>query len=150
MKFYHLLLGLLLLIVTTSIFSAPTECIATATKDSGWANYDVSIDLMDYSTKKLISNLDLKAGNPKQNIAPVFTTSQTFDCEQHLMIYFKAEYTPVMWEANKGKTYHSSNIWDLTKQLQQLQIQSGATKLEIKINFPQDFVGVPTLIEGIH
>lgn len=137
-----------LLIAATCSFAAEIPCVATVVKDPGWEHYAVKIDLMDYSTKKLIAKLDLNAAKPAEKVASINTVSQSFNCKQHPMIYFTVQYTPVMWQENKGKIYQSSNIWDTYQQLQ--KIKPGTDKIEIKIHFPDDFQGVPELIEGIH
>lgn len=116
---------------TSVAYSTQTTCYLTVVKNDCWKNYNVEITLTDLKSKKVMATLMTDKGK--------LWGRTTFQCELGAVIEYSATYSPVYWQSDKNKIFHSNKFWTLPDSLQ------GSEKaLNITICFPDQFVGTPT------
>jgi hypothetical protein len=108
----------------------------------------VTVTLLDYNTKQVITTFDLKKADPSKNQPSVNKLQANFLCEAHSSIQFNAQYTPSIWSTDIGKIFESNQIWNVSQAL--AAAPADTKNLNFIVTFPADFVGVPDLIEGIN
>lgn len=84
------------LISSSSPWAAIT-CYYTLVKDNCWTKYDVSVDIMDAATNKILKTITVPNGKS--------WSRQTFPCDPGQKLIYRAQFSPVFWESDKGKTY---------------------------------------------
>lgn len=135
------LLGLIMTSYTYA--SRQVECWVIINKAPAWSKENVVVNVLDYSTKEVIQTLNLPGST--KNKSSINSDSQTFDCNQHTLIQMQASYTPRIWSTDVGKTYLSKNTYNLYQQLINARLAK-INKLEITLKFPDDFIGVPEMV----
>ena len=110
------------------------KCYITLMKSSCWDKHNVVINVKDnLSGKKVVKELKFNAGDP-------LWLRTTFKCHAKQGLIFSAQFTPVIWENDKGKTYYTKRIWFLPK-----TVQKGVQFWNIPVCYPTNFAEVPTL-----
>ena len=105
-------------------------CFLTMVKDSCWANYSVTVDVLNAGTGKPITTIIIPQGKS--------WTRQQFSCEPKDVMSLKATFTPVFWENDATKIYPSKRDWSLPE-----TIAKGDTAWSITMCYPADFSEVP-------
>src|SRR5689334_14957516 len=85
-------------------------CYYTLVKDNCWAKYNVSVEVKDAVSAKTLTTVTVPAGKS--------WTRGTFPCEtngQKLM--YQAQFSPSIWESEKGKVYAAKNFWSLPNEI---------------------------------
>jgi len=80
-------------------------CYYTLAKDSCWTNYNVSVDVMDAVTDTVLTTVVVPSGKN--------WTRQAFDCQPGQKLMYKAIFSPIIWESEKGKVYPAKDYWSL-------------------------------------
>lgn len=116
------------------LFASPLwaiTCYYTLAKDNCWLKYNVTVDVIDSLSAKILTTVTVPAGKP--------WTRVTFPCEtngQKLM--YRAKFSPVVWESEKGKVYMAKNYWSLPD-----HVNPGDSAWNVSVCFPSDFSEVP-------
>jgi hypothetical protein len=116
------------------IFTSPLwaiTCYYTLAKDNCWLRYNVSVDVMDALSAKVLTTITVPAGKSWGRV--------TFSCEtngQKLM--YRARFTPSIWESEKGETYLAKNYWSLPN-----SVKPGDSAWNVSVCYPSDFSEVP-------
>lgn len=121
---------------------AQAMCTVVINKSPAWAHYDVNVSLRNFLTQKLILTFHLPgqtATTPSLNLA-----SAKFNCSQYSIVQFFATFSPPIWGQEKNHIYPSRVIWNITDQVQALK--PGQSEVQVEVNFPNDFIDVPSLI----
>ena len=124
----------LLILSISWLFASPLwaiMCYFTLVKDNCWIKYNVSVDVMDAVTAKVLTTVTVPAGKPWARV--------TFPCEtngQKLM--YHAQFTPSIWESEKGKVYSARNYWSLPN-----EVNAGDSAWNVSVCYPSDFSEVP-------
>jgi hypothetical protein len=105
-------------------------CYFTLAKDSCWTNYNVSVDIVDSKSSKVLTTVAVPKGQQ--------WTRQTFACEPEQKLMYIARFTPVFWQEDAGKTYPALNYWSLPN-----KINPGDTAWNVSVCYPSDFSLVP-------
>ncbi len=123
-----------LVILLLYIFSSPLwaiTCYFTLAKDNCWLKYNVSVDVIDAMSAKVLTTVTVPAGQ--------LWTRVTFPCEtngQKLM--YRARFSPYIWESEKGKVYDAKDYWTLPN-----QVKPGDSAWNVSACYPGDFSQVP-------
>lgn len=121
------------------LFTSPLwaiTCYYTLVKDNCWLNYNVTVNVMDALSAKVLTKVTVPAGKA--------WTRVTFPCEtngQKLM--YSAQFTPSIWESEKGKTYSAKNYWSLPN-----GVNEGDSAWNVSVCFSSDFSEVPMTPEA--
>lgn len=62
----------------------------------------------------------------------------SFSCQPAETLHYKAVFSPIFWQSEKGKVYNATQFWSLPAKL-----KAGDVAWELTICFPKDFSGVP-------
>lgn len=123
----------LLIMFGLVLFNSPLwsfTCFYTLIKDSCWTNYDVSVDVIDASNLNKLFTVSVPKGKNWERVK--------FSCTAAQSLIYKAHYSPVFWENEKGKTYHSLRNWTLPG-----KINPGDLAWTIPVCYPKEFAQVP-------
>jgi hypothetical protein len=121
---------LILSLISSSSLWASITCYYTLIKDSCWTKYDVSVDVMDALSAKVLTTVTVPAGKS--------WTRQTFPCEPGQKLMYRAQFSPVFWDSDRGKTYAAKNYWSLPN-----TINPGDSAWNVTVCYPNDFAQVP-------
>lgn len=105
-------------------------CYYTLAKDSCWTKYDVSVDVVDALTERKLLTVTVPAGKS--------WVRETFDCTLSESLIYIAQFSPVFWESDKGKSYRGLRNWFLPG-----TINPGDTAWTLSVCYPADFAQVP-------
>lgn len=105
-------------------------CYLTLAKASCWLKYNVTVDVVDANTSKKLASYSIPAGTPWQQ--------QAFECDPAQKLMYYAQFNPVFWENDKGKTYSATRFWFLPG-----KINEGDKAWTIPVCFPENFAEVP-------
>jgi hypothetical protein len=105
-------------------------CYYTLVKDSCWTKYNVSVDVINALTEKKILTVAAPAGKS--------WVRDTFDCAPAESLIYIAQFSPLFWQNDKGKTYRGVRNWFLPR-----EINKGDTAWTISVCYPADFAQVP-------
>ncbi|KTD21355.1 hypothetical protein [Legionella londiniensis] len=131
-KIFLFILGLLF-----SLEASAFTCYLTVAKDNCWLNYNVTVTAMD----------------AEKNNEPLVTViipqgsawaRQKFTCEPDQTLRFKAQYSPVFWEKERGKAYFAKKYWVLPK-----KIDKEERAWNITVCYPEQFSEVPLPPEAV-
>lgn len=97
--------------------------------------------------KDLLDTFVLSAETQKSQ--SINNVEKPFDCLKHRSLQFTATFSPEIWKNTEKDVYPSIKFWDVSKQVLEAQA-NGKAKKEIIINvkFPDDFNGVPELLNN--
>ena len=118
-----------------SLMMAPSfafQCYLTVAKDPCWSDYNVTVKVYDYaSKKKIVPDLLLPKG--KQWVR------EAFQCQPKQGFYYQATYSPNIWNDKQASVFTSKRIWYLPEKIN--------PKKEVAWNIPicyqTDFASVP-------
>lgn len=105
-------------------------CYYTLAKDNCWTNYNVSVDVIDATTNKLLVNATIPAGQQ--------WIRESFDCQPAQKLMYKAQFSPVFWQNDVGKTYAAKDYWTLPA-----TINPGDSAWNLSVCYPAAFSLVP-------
>ncbi len=105
-------------------------CFFTLVKDSCWTNYDVTVDVTNASTSKSLFNISVPKGKS--------WTRKKFSCDAAESFNYSATFSPVFWQADKGKHFSGKRTWTLPQKMKQ-----GDTAWDITVCYPEQFSEVP-------
>lgn len=123
-----------LILSLTCLFTGPLwaiTCYFTLAKDNCWLKYNVTVDVLDAMSAKVLTSITVPAGKSWERV--------TFPCEiggQKLM--YHAQFTPSFWEGDTGKVYTAKNYWSLPA-----GIKPGDSAWNVSVCYPADFSEVP-------
>ncbi|KTD12056.1 periplasmic protein [Legionella gratiana] len=105
-------------------------CYYTLAKDNCWTKYNVTVQVIDGLTEKVLITPTVPAGKS--------WVRETFSCSVAQSLMFRAQFSPVFWENDKDKVYVSKRFWPLPG-----TINPGDSAWNISVCFPADFTQVP-------
>lgn len=138
-----LLLTLMFCLNAVAFAENQFQCLINLTKAPNWNQENVVVNIVDFGTKKVIQTINLTAET--KTSPSVNSVIEPFDCNSHPIILLQASYTPSIWSTDVGKVYNSKDAYDLTTQILTAE-KKGIEKIEVTLNFPNDFQGVPSLV----
>lgn len=106
------------------------DCYLSLVKNSCWANYNVTVTLLDADTNKTITTLDMPKGT--------MWNRQYFACEPKMKLNYTAVFSPTIWENEKPRAYTATRFWSLPE-----TIKAGTSAWEVPICYPNAFSEVP-------
>lgn len=106
------------------------NCYLTLAKDNCWQKYNVTVQVVDTATGKEVTHLTVPAGKAWER--------QEFTCDKAEKLMYYAQFTPVIWESEKGKIYSAKTYLSLPA-----EIKSGAKAWNIPVCYSADFAQVP-------
>jgi hypothetical protein len=121
------------ILISGFIFSCPLwafTCYYTLVKDSCWTKYNVTVDVIDAATEKVIISPTVPAGKS--------WVREKFSCSIAQSLMFRAQFSPVFWESDKGKTYAAKRNWPMPG-----AINPGDSAWDVQVCYPADFSQVP-------
>lgn len=122
---------LLVLFGSGLIFQAHAfPCYITMVKDSCWSNYNVSVDVIDVATEKLIDTLLLPKGTS--------WVRREMTCLPKQTVMLKATFSPVFWESDVGKVFSGQRYWSFPE-----INKASVSALGMTICYATDFAEVP-------
>ncbi|WP_133128231.1 hypothetical protein [Legionella nagasakiensis] len=124
--------GLVLLLsmsCAVAVYAFP--CFVTVVKDNCWADYNVTVNVLDASNNNnLLVTVIVPQGSSWDR--------QKFTCQPGQKLKFQAQFTPVFWEKDEGKTYDGQHYWILPD-----QVKKDETAWNLTICYPEQFSEVP-------
>ncbi|KTD74174.1 hypothetical protein [Legionella tucsonensis] len=126
---------ILSLILSSSLWAAEVTCYYTLVKDNCWTDYNVSVDVMDAVTAKVLTTVTVPAKKS--------WIRQTFPCTPGQKLIYEAQFSPVFWQNDVGKTYIAKNYWSLPH-----SINPGDSAWNVTVCFSSDFSLVPLPPKG--
>lgn len=118
------------------------KCNIIMTRTDAWSGHSVTVQMINYDDRHVITTFELPATKGTQK--SINTVIKSFDCQKYQQLQFIAEFSPVVWKANRDKKYLSHHVYNIAATI--ARITSKNTKLTLKITFPNDFIGIPELI----
>ena len=106
------------------------QCTMTLVKASCWKDFDVTMNVYSSENDKLLVSVS----------APKSTSfgRATFECKPMQSLSMTSTYSPVIWDADKGKVYKAIRFWVLPR-----EEPPEGTIWEVKVCFPKQFSDVP-------
>lgn len=120
----------ILSLISSSPIWASIACYYTLIKDNCWDKYNVFVDVMDAKSAKVLTTITVPIGKS--------WTRQTFPCEPGQKLIYRAYFSPIFWDSDKGKTYIAKNYWSLPS-----KINPGDSAWNVTVCFASDFSQVP-------
>ncbi|QMT60954.1 MULTISPECIES: hypothetical protein [unclassified Legionella] len=117
-------------LISSSSLWAEITCYYTLVKDNCWIKYDVSVDVMDAVSAKILTTITVPVGKS--------WTRQTFPCEPGQKLMYQARFSPIFWQSDEGKTYLAKNYWSLPN-----TINPGDSAWNVTVCYSSDFALVP-------
>ncbi|MFA6304020.1 MAG: hypothetical protein WC627_12940 [Legionella sp.] len=81
------------------------NCFFTLVKDNCWFKYNVTVDVVDANKSKTVATITVPAGQS--------WARQSFACDKEEKLLYKAHFSPVIWESERGKEYMAHDYWSL-------------------------------------
>ena len=107
------------------------SCYVTLAKDNCWTQYDVTVNVVDASGDKILATIDIPKGQ-SWGRAP-------FTCQPNQELKFRAVYSPVFWDSQKGVVYHEKQYLTLPSTI----VKSKEVAWNIPVCFAQAFAEIP-------
>ncbi|MFI4918756.1 MAG: hypothetical protein ACHP65_04295 [Legionellales bacterium] len=126
--FIKTLILLWVLVCSSPIWSF--NCYFTLAKDSCWLKYNVTVDVVDANSAKVLTTVTVPSGQP--------WARQTFTCQPLQKLMYHAQFTPIIWEAEKDTVYRAKDYWSLPEVINQ-----GDKAWNVSVCFSKDFAAVP-------
>lgn len=106
-------------------------CYYTLAKDNCWLKYNVTVEVMDAKTSKVLTKVTVPEGQTYQRV--------TFPCETNgQKLIYNAQFSPSIWESEKGKIYPARNYWSLPD-----KVNNGDSAWNVSVCYPKDFSEIP-------
>jgi hypothetical protein len=122
-------IGLLGFFACSAVWSF--SCHFTLVKASCWKKYTVTVDVVDVQSAKVLTTVTLPAGKE--------WVRQEFHCQPSQQLRYYAQFSPIIWDNDKGKKYSTLNYLSLPA-----AIKSSEKAWVISSCFPFDYANVPT------
>lgn len=122
----------------SALFTSPLwaiTCYYTLAKDNCWLKYNVSVQVIDALTTKVLTTATVPAGQA--------WTRVTFPCDVGQKLTYHAQFTPFIWESEKNKVYEAKNYWSLPS-----AVNPGDTAWNVSVCYPSDFSETPMTPEA--
>ena len=123
----------LILMAWMLVYAVPNyafTCYATLIKDSCWLPYEVTIHIIDVQQRQEMTSVKADKGQSWARVK--------FDCEPGLKMLYKAEYKPVFWQSEVGRSYFAKNYWSLP-----MTVDKDTSAWEVQIFYPRNFSEIP-------
>lgn len=121
------------------MFTSPLwaiTCYYTLVKDNCWLKYNVSVKVMDGISGDVLTTVTVPAGQAwTRTIFPCKTNGQK--------LIYSAQFTPSIWDREKGKIYSAKNSWSLPN-----VVHPGDTAWNVSVCFSADFSELPMTPEA--
>ncbi len=104
-------------------------CYFTLVKDNCWTDYNVTVDIVDTSNKKVVASLNMPKGKSWDRKEIACQPMQTF--------MLQAQYTPVIWQQDAGKIYYGKRYWSFPE-----EIKPGESAWNMVICYADHFQGL--------
>ncbi|KTD67590.1 periplasmic protein [Legionella santicrucis] len=127
------MLARLFIFTLSFISSSPLwafTCYYTLVKDNCWTKYNVTVEVIDAATEKVLLTPTVPAGKS--------WVRETFTCSAAESLMFRARFSPVFWESDKDKTYNSKRFWPMPS-----AINPGDSAWNVSVCYSSDFAQVP-------
>ncbi|MFY7697314.1 MAG: hypothetical protein ACOVQX_00555 [Legionella sp.] len=118
-----------------SMSSFAFTCYFTAIKDSCWDNYNVTINVYDAVSNASILSVLIPQGS--------FWQRKRFECSAKQRFRYEANFNPVFWESDAGKSYFGVRFEQLPD-----EISDREAAWNLSLCYPADFAEVPFPPEG--
>lgn len=105
-------------------------CYYTLAKDNCWTNYNVTVDIIDAMTNKVLATVSAPKGQQ--------WVREQFACQPSQKLMYKAQFTPTFWESDIGKTYAAKDYWTLPA-----VINPGDSAWNLSVCYPAAFSLIP-------
>lgn len=105
-------------------------CFFTLVKDSCWTDYNVTVDVTDASTSKTLFRISVPKGKS--------WARKKFSCDAAESFDYRASFSPVFWQSDKGKHFSGKRTWTLPQTM-----KAGDTAWSITVCYPEEFSEVP-------
>jgi hypothetical protein len=105
-------------------------CYYTLVKSNCWSKYEVTVEVVEASTAKVLTTVTVPAGKS--------WVRQPFSCTPGEKLMYHAQFSPPIWESEKGKSYDALNYWSLPE-----KINPGDSAWNVSVCYPSDFSQVP-------
>lgn len=106
------------------------SCYVTFAKDSCWANYNVTVNVVNASNGQVITSITAPQGKSWGR--------QSFSCQPAENLSFNATFTPAFWESEAGRVYKGRRDWLLPK-----TIEKNEAAWNITLCYAKEFSEVP-------
>lgn len=126
MKYLGLLFGLF---ISTQTYAF--HCYLTMVKGACWKPYDLTVDLSDADSGKVIKTILVPADQA--------WIRQEFDCKPGSTLAVEAKFSPVFWDGDDEKTFKGQRYWKLPDVKKEDE-----TGWNVIICFPKQFADVPS------
>ena len=124
-RFICLLLGMLF------VFEAHAfPCFITLVKDTCWANYNVTVDVMSSENGKKRATVLIPEGTA--------WSREKFECKPGDTLQFQATFFPVFWEKDRDRKYAGKSNWPLPQ-----KPKKDETAWNLVVCFAKDFSEIP-------
>ena len=107
------------------------NCHFTFVKASCWKKYTVSVNVVDVQSAKVLTTVTIPADKE--------WVRQEFDCNPSQQLMYYAQFSPIIWETDKGKRYLAINYLSLPR-----AIKPSEKAWVVSSCFPHDYANVPT------
>ncbi len=105
-------------------------CYITMVKDSCWSSYNVSVDVIDVATEKVLATMSMPNGKSWDRKEIVCQPKQT--------VNLQATFSPAFWTKDAGKKYYGKRLWSFPE-----EIKKGDSAWNMTICYSSDLQGVP-------
>ncbi len=130
LKYFALIITVLL-----SFNAHAFTCFLTMIKDNCWLKYNLTVNIIDAANGKVIGTVIVPTDTP--------WARQKFTCQAQQKLMFQAQFNPVFWKNDEGKTYNATNYWTLPN-----EVKKDETAWNLNVCYPKQFAEVPFPPEG--
>lgn len=121
-------------ILLSAMFIRPLwafTCYYTFAKANCWTKYNVTVDVIDAKSTKVLTTVTVPAGKS--------WTRASFNCETNgQTLMYRAQFSPVIWDNDKGKVFYAKNYLSLPH-----EVNPKDSAWNISVCYPKDFSQVP-------
>lgn len=116
------------LLLSTQLYAF--DCYFTLVKDSCWANYEVTVNVVDAVANKRLTTVVVPKGQS--------WARNQFTCMPNQNLMYYATFSPIIWQSKKDKIYQAKKYWILPK-----APKEGELAWNIPVCFSREFSEVP-------
>lgn len=121
-------LGVLGWVWSTAVLAFP--CFITLVKDACWAEYTVTMKVLDASANKTVATIVLPKGKNWGRVE--------FSCVPQEKFLYLAQFTPAFWQGTENTVYKAQEYISVPA-----TITAKESAWNLPVCFPKDFSGVP-------
>lgn len=122
-----------MIILSLSLFSRYAmafPCFITIVKDNCWTNYNVTVDVIDANTDKVLTTVVVPKGKP--------WVRSSFEATPRQQFMLRATFNPAFWKQDEGKQYFAKRYWALPE-----AVVGETTAWHVGACYPEQFLDVP-------